>query len=331
MRVGIMGLREGHIQGMLAAVMQAPGVELVGVVEPDVEICQRVLDGRKVRRFPTLGDMIATARPELILEGLKHNDKLELVEKAAAAGIHLLLDKPLCSNEEQWLRMKKAVDTSGIKISMWFTARNHKPFIALRERILAGELGDLVSFVSTHPHRLRAEPPWWYMDPTIYAGTFHDLAGHGVDMIRWLSGAEYTGVHAVASTKKRYHEHPTLTEHVQASFTLSDGAGAVLTADWLTPPTSPYWADTRFIVMGSKGSAHLRSYAQDHVLVFSDSRGSTELPLDTVLPEASAIEMIAALESGRELFVSTEDVFSVAKACLAAEKSVRDGGSFIHI
>ncbi len=331
MRVAVMGLKDGHIQGMLGSALQSAAAELVGVVEPDEEICRKALRGREVPRYASLDELIAEERPELILEGLNHARKLELVEKAAAAGIHLLLDKPLCSNAEHWRRMKQAVDTSGIKLSMWFTARSYPPFVALRERIMAGELGELISFVSTHPHRLSVAHPPWYLDPQVYTGTFADLACHGVDMIRWLSGAEYAGVHALAATKKRHIDKPALTDHVQASFALSDGARAVLTADWLTPPASPYWGDTRFIIMGSKGTAHLRAYAENHVLVLSDERGSTELSVEKVNAKPFVAEMIDSLENGRELFVSTDDVFAVAKACLAAEESARRGGEFIRI
>lgn len=329
MRVGIMGAHDGHIMGMVRSAEAAPNVELVGIVEPSDAHYERVAKGRPLPRYRTLEEMIEKARPQLILEGLNHREKTELVETAAAAGVHLLLDKPLCHSMDDWKRMKAAVDKSGIKLSMWFTSRSYKPFVALREHILAGHLGQLVSFISTHPHKLGPNSPKWYYDPEVYTGVFHDLACHGVDQIRWLAGCEFTGVHAVAT---RMREHPgPLDDHVQASFTLENGACALLTADWLTPQQSPSFGDTRFIIMGTKGSAHLRAYAGNHLLIVSDEIGIVEPSFDHIPERPFVQEMVEALEAGREHFISTTDVFAVAKACLIAQQSARQGGRFLPI
>ena len=66
---------------------------------------------------------------------------------------------------------------------------------------------------------------------------------------------------------------------VQASLELDNGSVATVTADWLTPTDSPAFGDTRLIVMGTAGSAHLRAYAGDHLLVVSNGRGSYEPPM----------------------------------------------------
>lgn len=225
--------------------------------------------------------------------------------------------------------MKEAVDAGGVKLSMWFSSRFYPPFVALQKHILAGDLGELVSFISTHPHKLSKNRPDWYFDPQVYTGVFHDLACHGVDNIRWLSGSEYTGVHAVAS---RVREHPgPLDDHVQASFTLASGAGALLTADWLTPEASPSFGDTRYIIMGTRGSAHLRAYADNHLLIVGDTVGVIEPSFDSVPTSPFVEEVIRSIEAGEEPTVSTQDVFAVAKACLAAQESVRLGGRFLTL
>ncbi|MGI6544295.1 MAG: Gfo/Idh/MocA family protein [Limnochordia bacterium] len=332
MRIGIMGLSEGHVLEMLASAKKAANAQLVGVVEPIDRFYERACQDMAIPRYASLDEMIAEARPELILEGVNHAQKVELVEKAAAAGIHLLLDKPLCRNLDDFQRIKAAITQSNIQVSMWFTSRSFRPFVALRKQILAGELGELVSFISTHPHRLRANHPKWYTDQNVYSGTFVDLACHGVDQIRWLSGAEYVGVHALASTIKRHQDstYEGFNDSVQASFRLSSGAIATVTADWLIPPTSPYWGDTRFIIMGTKGCAHLRAYADNHVLVLSDEHGVQEIPIEE--HEVTFVQdMIDSLENGSDLFVSTEDVLAVAQASLMAEESIKRGGEYLKI
>ena len=138
MRIGIMGVHYGHIGGMIQSALQATNGHIVGLVEDDDALCERY---SSIPRFATLEDMIDRAQPELILEGLIHHEKTAL-EACARAGIHLLLDKPLCHSLDDWEHMRRAVASSSIHVSMWFTSRSYPPFIALRQAILDGALGD---------------------------------------------------------------------------------------------------------------------------------------------------------------------------------------------
>jgi len=328
MRIGIMGVHYGHIGGMFRSAVDAPSGEIVGIVEPDDALYEKYAASQSITRYQSLDEMIDGARPDLVMEGLNHAEKADVVEACAAAKINILLDKPLCATEAEFRRIQAAVKANEIRLSMFFTSRSHPPFIALRDAILSGELGEIVSLISTHPHKLSASAPSWYFDQNTYAGTFHDLAGHGVDQVRWLSDAEYTGVHALGTCKK----HPTLAaDHVQASYRLSSGALAQLTADWLTPKPSPSFGDTRFIIMGTKGSAHLRAYAENHVHIVSEARGVYEPAFPTSRNTQFVENMINAFSRGEENFISTTDVLGVARACLAAEASARKGGEFLEI
>ena len=331
MRIGVMGVHYGHIGGMFSSAANAPDGEMVGLVEPDDALYERYTKDRSIPRYPSLDEMLEEAKPELVLEGIIHSEKAELVEKCARAGAHVLLDKPLCRSQDDLQRIYDAVKQHGIKLSMWFTSRSYPTFIALRETILTGGLGEIVSLISTHPHKIsRQDAPSWYFDSQAYTGTFHDVACHGVDQVRWLTGADCIGVHGLQTCMK-FTEEPQLIDHAQASFQLSNGALATLTADWLTPEDSPSFGDTRFILMGTEGSAHLRAYAGDHLLVVSNGKGAYEPELPPGRSDDFVQKMIEALSDGRENFITTKDVLSVSKACLTAQDSALLSGEFLKI
>ncbi len=331
MRIGIMGVHYGHIDGMLQSAVKAPDGEIVGIVEPDDRLCEQYTTENNIARHDSLAEMLDKARPELVLEGVTHEEKTAVIETCAEAGVHLLLDKPLCRTMVEWRRIKHAVTNHGVRLSMWYTSRSYPPFMALRESILAGELGEIVSLISTHPHKMFDQLPSWYFDKGLYSGTFVDLAGHGVDQIRWLTGAEYIGVHALGTLMKHTGTRRLEMDHVQASFKLSNGALAMVSADWLTPHMSPAFGDTRFILMGTKGSAHLRAYAGDHLLVVTDDKGPREPEMPSGGNDVFVQNLIEAFSRGEEHFVSTSDVLAAARASLIAQQSARRGGEYLSI
>ncbi len=330
MKIGIMGMHYGHIGGMFHSAASAPNGEIVGIVESDDALYEKYTADHNIARFATLDLMLEKAKPDLVIEGLAHHEKARVIETCAAAGVHMLLDKPLCRTREELQRIKMAIKKNNIKLSTFFTSRSYGVFVALRQAIQNGDLGDLVSLITTHPHKLGATPPALYFDADKYVGTFHDLAGHGVDQVRWLTGAEYTGVHALGTLKKHIGSGLTF-DHVQASFQLDNGALATATADWLTPSDARSFGDTRFIIMGTEGSAHLRAYADDHVLIVSNKSGTYEPELPSSTNHAFVENMINALARGEENVISTDDTLAVANACITAEESARKGGKFLAI
>ena len=122
MKIGIIGAHYGHIRGMFNSAANAPNGEFVGMVESDATIYERYTEKQAIPRFATLEDMLDKAQPELVLEGLAHNEKVETIETCAAAGAHMLLDKPLCRTREDWQRIRAAVGTHNIKLSTFFTS-----------------------------------------------------------------------------------------------------------------------------------------------------------------------------------------------------------------
>ncbi len=328
MKIGIAGVHYGHIGGMLHSAMAAPNGEVIGIYEPDDDLFHNYAGEHNLERYDNLEALVEVSH--VVAEGLRHEEKAELVELCARYQTHAFLDKPLCRNEDDFGRIERAVGESGIRLTMNFTSRSYPPFISLREAIRKGELGEIVSLVTTHPHKLDGARPDWYFDPGRYAGTFHDLAGHGVDQVLWLTGSRATAVHALG-TAKRWADCGLQFDHVQASIQLSTGALATVTADWLTPQNSPSFGDTRFIIMGTAGSAHLRAYAEDGLLICSEKAGryTPQFPQDDSVNFVE--KMIDAFEGGEENSVSTQDVFRVSRACLAAEKSAKEGGELIRL
>jgi len=79
---------------------------------------------------------------------------LEPVVKAAGAGKHILLEKPMAANLENAGAMCSAVDEAGVKLMIAHLFRLHARCCEVKNAIEAGRIGDVVS----REHRIRETP-----------------------------------------------------------------------------------------------------------------------------------------------------------------------------
>jgi inositol 2-dehydrogenase len=183
-RVGLIGLgRMGQIHAASLA-SRAPSAELVCVVDADearaVEVAARhgvawSTDPDHVLNDPTIA-AIAIATPTAT-----HSD---LVVRAARAGKDIFCEKPVSLDRAATLVALDAVAAAGVKLQIGFHRRFDPDWVAVHERIAAGELGTPYLF-RTSLRDMRA-PPVEYLAGS--GGFFLDVTIHDLDVARWLVG-----------------------------------------------------------------------------------------------------------------------------------------------
>jgi predicted dehydrogenase len=115
--------------------------------------------------------------------------KKELVIKAADAGKHIFLEKPLAVNKADAEEMAEAVRRAGVKFYM------SDPFvrngtIGLRDLIREGVLGDIYGAdvrIAVDRAVVPGHPPVWNKE-TALGGIMADIGGHGLHVIHYLFG-----------------------------------------------------------------------------------------------------------------------------------------------
>ncbi len=93
------------------------------------------------------------------------NTHLELVERFAAAGKHILLEKPLERSTERAEALVAAAERAGIRLGVVFQHRFREASLALRARLEQGVLGELAA--------VNVICPWWRPQ------TYYDEPGRG--------------------------------------------------------------------------------------------------------------------------------------------------------
>ncbi|GAB5560769.1 MAG: Gfo/Idh/MocA family oxidoreductase [Synoicihabitans sp.] len=246
--------------GMIArvhaqAIAAIPDAQLVGVVSRSPERGAAFLaeQGGSVVA-PTVEELVARPDIQVVCVTTPSGAHLEPVLAAAAAGKHLVVEKPIEITTERVDQLLKAAATAGVKVAPIFQQRFSEGAQQLKAAIEAGRFGKMTSagcYVK------------WFREESYYTGSNwkgtqrFDGGGavmnqgiHGVDLLQWLAGMP---TEISAYTTRRVHEGIEVEDTATASLRFASGALGTIEA---TTAAWPGWA-MRIEICGENGAARL--------------------------------------------------------------------------
>ncbi|MFB9950339.1 Gfo/Idh/MocA family protein [Rhizobium puerariae] len=223
--------------------------------------------------IPTSGDLdaiFADKAIEAILILTPPGSHLELVERAAAAKKHILLEKPLDISWERSEAIVKAAKDAGVLLGMVLQNRFRPAALKLDEIVRSGRLGDLVEASAA----IRNWRPQSYYDVEGRGTRARDGGGvlltqgiHTIDLLLSYAGTPKE----VSSFVRTTPIHSMETEDLAAAaFSFENGAIGTLNATTCAYPGLP----ERIELIGTKGAA---VFAGDRLeAAFMDGTGIVE-------------------------------------------------------
>jgi predicted dehydrogenase len=164
-----------------------------------------------VGAFDDLGTMLDQTKPDVLHVCSPHGLHAAHAIEALKRGIHVIIEKPLATDEADGQAVIAAAEQAGVHAAVCLTKRSYPMVAELRARILAGELGEVnsvrggfLSWDSNHDN-------WgWGFDPKV-AGTSYataDLGVHWLDLAEHVTDRRITEVDARFSTLRptRYRD-----------------------------------------------------------------------------------------------------------------------------
>lgn len=121
LRFGLFGTGPWADEVHAAALMAEPSVDLVGVWGRNPDKARCVADHWGVRAYDDLDALLGDV--DAIAVALPPDVQADIAERAARAGRHLLLDKPLALDLSAAERVVAAVEASGVRSVIFFTLR----------------------------------------------------------------------------------------------------------------------------------------------------------------------------------------------------------------
>ena len=317
-RLAIIGL------GMAAAPHARSLVDLAGRAE--VAAAYSPTEARRAKfaaswGFPVTGDLdgiFADGGIDALMVLAPPNTHLDLVRRAAEAGKHVLLEKPLEISPERAAALVGAAERGGIKLGVVLQHRFRPVSVALKELIGGGRLGDLVGASAF----LRNWRPQSYYDQPGRGTLARDGGGvlltqgiHTLDLLISLTGLPRE-VFAYAGTSP---VHRMETEDiVTCTARYAGGAFGSIAATTCAYPGLPDMVD----IIGAKGTASLNGTAlavrlhDGAALDMSDEAAGGGVGADPMAfphdhHRAVLADFLDAIEQGREPLVSGREALKV--------------------
>jgi len=260
------------------------------------------------------------------------NTHLDLVRRAAAAGKHVLLEKPVEITTARSEALVEACRAAGVKLGMVLQHRFRPAARKLASLVREGELGEFLGASAT----IRLWRPQSYYDEPGRGTLARDGGGvlltqgiHTLDLYLSLAGP-VAEVFAYAATT-RLHRMET-EDLVCGSVRFADGALGTVEATTAAYPGSP----ERIDLIGAKGSARLAGTGLEvsfldgrevHMESGTTAGGTGASPMD--FPHAwhrdLILDFVDAIETGGDPMVTGQAALNVHRFIDALLESSRSG------
>ena len=203
--VGLVVVGSGLWAGFyLSACERHERAHAIAVCNPNLASAERL-----GRRFgvPAVGDLdelLARDDVDAIAIVTPNDSHADLALRAAAAGKHVLCEKPMAMNIAEARAMTDAVDAAGLVSGINFTWRNPSAARYARFLVERGELGRLFH-INGHFNQgwlIDAQVPrnWRLERARTGSGTLGDIGSHILDLAEWISGDRIVSLVAEAPT-----------------------------------------------------------------------------------------------------------------------------------
>jgi len=195
LKIGVAGLNHGHV-GWVFTANKRSDIEIVGIAEPNRELAERYMKQHGLSMdlvFDTLEEMLEKTKPEAVTGFGSTYAHLEIVQKCAPKGIHVMVEKPLAVSLEHAMEMKALAEKHHIHLltnyeTTWYPS-NEKAY----EILHSGQIGETRKIVVRDGHRgpkkIGVGPEFleWLTDPKLNGGgALMDFGCYGANLSTWL-------------------------------------------------------------------------------------------------------------------------------------------------
>src|SRR6266516_1328189 len=290
--------------------------------------------------FTDYRQLLGMPEVELVVLGVPNDAHFPVTLDAAAAGKHVVVEKPLCLNLGEADRMIEACHQARVKLMYGEELCFAPKYVRLKQLLDCGALGEPTLVKQSEKHDGPHAPHFWDTQRS-GGGVTMDMGCHAVEFFRWLLGGPNggkAGVESVYADMGTYvHGDKTRGDDSSTLILKMDGgATAIAEESW----AKPGGMDDRAEVYGSGGVAYadllrgnaIQTYSQTGYGYAVEKAGSTRGWSFTIYEEAwnygfhaEMRHFVDCVREEKKPLCTGEDGRAVLEAIFAAYASAAEG------
>ncbi len=326
LRIGVVGVGEMGRQHADNLRRLVPAADLVAIADPDQARAREVARELEIQyTYDSTEALVERKDIQAVVIASPPGTHPSSIQVAAAAGKHILCEKPLGLSLSDVDAALGAVDRANVQFQIGFMRRYDPAYSCAMKRLEGGEIGEPVIFKSVG--RDADAPPRSYFENPLNGNLFLDSTNHDFDLARWLMKDEVAEVHAFTGVRAM----PELAQHRgfdSGVVNLRFEHGAIGNVESYI--CARYGYDVHTEIVGTKGTLSVGSIDATHLTVLTES-GTCRAALrhwlvrfaDAYLAEMR--DFVGSVLSEKPTRVNARDGRQALALSLAAVKSFRDG------
>ena len=326
LNVAIIGLR-GHQGIILDGILKMNDVRLVAVAEDDAAL----FEGLKKHPAVTADVRLYADYRELLdkeavqIAGVTGTDNVraDVACECAERGIHLMTEKPLAWDLAGLTRVRDAVNRArrraGVRLTIMISMRYCPQFIAIRQAVAEGLVGEVCVMSAQKSYRLGQRPEWVKSRKT-FAGIIPLIGIHALDFMRWTSGREFVEVMA-SQANVAHPEIREMEDSASVLLKLDNGGSATAHLDYCRPAAAPTHGDDRLRIAGSKGVVEMIGDQPPRLI----THDCAERVLPMGAEENHFVDFVRAIKSGGDCLAPEADCYRITEIVLKAREAAETG------
>ncbi|MFJ6985886.1 MULTISPECIES: Gfo/Idh/MocA family protein [unclassified Streptomyces] len=269
-RIGVLGaggVGAAHVR----AAVGAPGLEIAAICDTDRRAARSLAETAAVPAYDDHRAMFAEAGLDAVVIAAPHALHAPLTVEAARAGLHVLVEKPMATTDEDCALMARASAEAGTLLAVAHVIHFDPVVREARALIASGRYGQplLLTHRRSSHYEPGSRPPWFFDRAVAGGGIVLNVGTHGIDRIQLFADSAVRRVSGVVRGRPGLDVETDALALVE----LGNGINATLA---LTSRGMPYVDETEVVL----DEATLRISAAEGLFVLRGGRATHLLGAD---------------------------------------------------
>lgn len=322
--VGLTSAAHVHADTYADLLLSMPDVELLGVADADAGRGRDFAERHSIRFLGELPALLAL-HPDAVVVTAENAYHRREVEAAAAAGAHILCEKPLATTEEDARAIVDSCARAGVTLMTAFPMRFSPPMARVAASLAAGEIGPVRAVSAVNQGHIPTPYRAWFGDRVLAGGgAVTDHTVHVLDLLRWLLKAEPTEVWATAN-HILHADRTDVETGAMVAVTFDDGTIATIDCSWSRPDNYPTWGGMAMELVGERGVLDVDAFRQRFSVFDARQAGASWTYWGTDADHGMLAGFLDAVRNGSEPPVTGLDGLRAVEVVQAAYRSLELG------